>query len=120
MAKTSFEKFMLAQESMKKIDLATVDQNIQKINSEVDKAFKILGKGTNDIRQFLALAKGIKIDQAAIKELEKQKDTLQSMGITPDVKVDFAIENAEIIAEVVKSVNDALSKYLTAIRGYDI
>lgn len=110
---------MLSQQTQK-INLATVDQNVGKINSEVAKAFSILEKGTADIRQFLSLAKAIKIDQATIKELEKQRETLKSMGISPDAKVDFAIENADIIAEVVNAVDEALNKYLNSIRAYDI
>ena len=119
--KTSYEKFMASNAvNPTKVELATVDQNIIKLNGEIEKSFKILDKGTQDIRKFLALAKNIKIEQATVKELEKQREMLKSLGVPPNQKIDFAIENAEIIEDVVNQVNKSLTAYLSSIQGYSI
>lgn len=119
--KTSYQKFMASNAvNPTKVELATVDQNISKLNSEIEKSFAILEKGTQDIRKFLALAKNIKIEQATVKDLEKQREMLKALGVPANAKIDFAIENAEIIGDIVNSVNKSLSSYLSAVQGYDI
>jgi hypothetical protein len=103
-----------------KIDLATIDQNLKQLNLEINKAFSVLDKGTKDIRQFLSIAKTLKIDSATINELSKQRETLKSLGVPPNANIDFAIENAEIITDIVNQVNKSLSAYLSSIQGYDV
>jgi hypothetical protein len=119
--KTSFEKFMASNAvNPVKIELATIDQNVTKLQGDIAKSFDILDKGTQDIRKFLALAQNIKIDQGVVKELEKQREMLKSLGVPPNTKIDYAIENAEIIGDIVSQVQKSLSSYLNSIKAYDI
>ena len=103
-----------------KIDLATIEQNLKQLDAEIGKAFSILDKGTKDIRQFLSIAKTLKIDSATINELSKQRETLKSLGVPPNANIDFTIENAQIIEDIVNQVNKSLTAYLSAIQGYDV
>ena len=103
-----------------KIDLATIDQNLKQLNSEIDKGISILEKGNQQIRQFLALAKTIKISAGTVNELTKQRDTLKSLGVPPNANIEFTIENAEIIVEVSNKVEKSLSSYLSSILAYDL
>jgi hypothetical protein len=101
-----------------KIDLATIDQNLKQLDAEIEKALSILEKGDTQIRQFLALAKTIKIDSGAVNELTKQRDTLKSLGVPPNANIDFTIENAEIVGIIVKQVEKSLGSYISSVQGY--
>ncbi len=103
-----------------KIDLATIEQNLKQLDGEIGKSLSILEKGTTQIRQFLALAKTIKIDSATVSELIKQRDTLKSLGVPPNANIDFTIENCEIIEDATQQAIKSLTAYLSYLQGYDI
>ncbi len=104
----------------KKIELATIKENIFKVNIQIDKAVIELKKAKGILDGTASTLKSIVLDETLIKTLKTQANQLKELGAPPNAELDFTLDDFDITKGAIADFLSAINTYNNATKGIDI
>ena len=106
------------------VKLGTIDANIKEIGLLVDKNIKVINQAEKEVQNLSNSINSLVLNENIYKELIKQKKDLADLGVPIYAELVFALENFEIVKEVIQNTKSAMKKAVEIIafakKGYDI
>ena len=107
-----------------KVQLGTIDANIKEMGLIVDKNIKVINLAEKEVQNLSNSINSLVLNENIYKELIKQKKDLADLGVPMYAELAFALENFEIVKEVIQNTKGAMKKAVeivaSAKKGYDI
>ena len=107
-----------------KVQLGTIDANIKEMRLIVDKNIKVINLAEKEVQNLSNSINSLVLNENIYKELIKQKKDLADLGVPMYAEFAFALENFEIVKEVIQNTKGAMKKAVeivaSAKKGYDI